>query len=653
MGKIYHHIQPFLRNHIGLAILFFFICLSEPFLKIPYDVWDHLIKIRNIYDHGDCYLYWPDDPSFMCFWNFLWAGLFKILNINDTLIWAKMIHVSQFIFAAWAIYYYSSTVIHVLRPDINKIHLNLLSYIAVLLWFSGNGTFSIVHQQAWIMWYSVNYQGFTLPLFWYLSAIAIQIFFQNPGKLKRIFIVLQIIFISAVISVAHPSEQLYFFIHVTILCVIQYKNLLSFRARTYIYIAFALVAGIVLFILLFKFRIIPMPMAIQNMTWAEMLNRIQWIGSLYVDDGWNRFPNSFSEIAFLSIFLAVIYRISILTKSEQPAIRRCYDYLLISSCLFFIIPLTRITSGIIGYVTFIETVWRFVYASPWFILLPYITYRLIVFFNRRVTHSIIIANAVVIIGVFLLSKYLFYQAFSGNIQSLISSLDSRRVGIQYSNEDLKKLLHIIEDHERLFARTNKPNLLYMRSDLGIIAKAVYGRDVYMTKVRMPHLSMESFYNGKLDTKYHLIDVNVPSTYPKDREISKYFKIDKVSLSKKQHFVLPKEIGKLVTNIDDISQDRDYLRISGWAFIEDQSSRGQEVYIVMQSNHGQFIFDSSVNYRSDVANHFDRLNLDESGFIATIKKNDIQKGLYRIRLCVRGVTMKGYIWGDVSRTIKID
>ena len=76
--------------------------------------------------------------------------------------------------------------------DIEKFHLNILSWIAVLLWFIGNGTHSIVHQQSWIMWYSVNYQGFTLPLFWYMSAIVLQYFFENPSKLRIIFIILQV-----------------------------------------------------------------------------------------------------------------------------------------------------------------------------------------------------------------------------------------------------------------------------------------------------------------------------------------------------------------------------------------------------------------------------------------------------------------------------
>jgi hypothetical protein len=651
MNKIYHHILTFLRNHIGLAILLIFIFLSQPFLKIPYDAWDHLIKIRNIYDHGNCYLYWPDDTSFMCLWHFLWAGVFKIFKISDTFIWARIIHASQSILAAGAIYYYSKTVLRILSPDNEKINLNILSWIAVLLWFIGNGTFSIVHQQAWIMWYSVNYQGFTLPLFWYLCAIVLQIFFQNPSKLRRIFIVLQAISISAVISAAHPSEQIYFFIHVIILCAIQYKILLSFRARTYIYFAFAVVSGIGFFILLFKYQIIPMPIIIQNTTWSEILSKIQWIGSVNVDGGWNRFPNSFSEIAILSIILAVIYRVFMFMKPENPSIRRCFDYLLISSCLFFIIPLTKITSGIIGYITFSETVWRFVFGSPWFVFLPFITYRIITFLSRRA--SLYIVNILVIVGVFLLSKYVFYQALSGNVQSIISSIDSHKVGIQYSREDIRKLEDIIVNHEKSFTNKGKPNLLYMRSDLGIIAKAVYGRDVYMTKVRAPRLTMESFYGRKLDTRYHLIDVNVPFSFPKDREISKYFNIDKLSLSKRCNVELPEENEKLVFNIDHISQDRNYLRIDGWTFIEGQSSRGQEVYVVMQSNHDQFIFDSSVNYRSDVANHFDRTDLDESGFIATIKKSDIGKGFFRIGLYVKGNGIYGRIFLDARGKIKID
>ena len=653
MNRLFQHILKFLYDHIGLAILLIFVFLSHPFLKIPYDVWDHLIKIRNIYDHGNCYLYWPDDPSFMCLWHFLWAGLFKIFSINDTFVRARIIHVSQSILAAGAIYYFSSTVYRILRPDIEKFHLNILSWIAVLLWFIGNGTHSIVHQQSWIMWYSVSYQGLTLPLFWYMSAITLQYFFENPSKSRIIFIILQVIFISAVISAAHPSEQIYFFIHLIILCIIQYKVLLSFRTKTYIYFAFAIVSGIGFFILLFKYQLLPMPITIQNITWAGIVSNIQGIGSMNVDSGWNRFPNSFSEIAILSVSLALIYRIFMFMKPERPSMRRCFDYLLISSCLFLIIPLTKITSGIIGYVTFSETVWRFVFASPWFIFIPFITYRIIASQKKRVSLLIITANIIVIISMSLISKYVFYQAFYGNGQSLISSLDINKVGVQYSSEDIKKLSNIIQDHERRFAQKDRPNLLYMRSDLGIIAKAVYGRDVYMTKVRMPYLTMESFYDRKLDQRYNLIDVDAPASFPKDNEIIKYFNIEKLSLSKRHFIDLPGEKENLVYFFDHISQDGVYLRINGWAFIDGQSSRGQETYVVLQSNNSRFIYDTSVDYRSDVSTHFGRNDLDDAGFIATIRKSDIGKGIFRVGLYIKGNDIYGHVFLDDKGKIKID
>lgn len=653
MTNIHQRIVIFLYNHIGLAILLVFVFVSHPFLKIPYDVWDHLIKIRNIYDHGSCYLYWPDDRSYMCLWHIIWAGLFKVLGIDDTLFWARMIHVTQVVLSGGAVYYFCRTVFRILHPDVEKIHLKILSWIAVLLWFTGNGTHSIVHQQAWIMWYSVNYQGFTMPLFWYMTALMLQFFFGRPTKSETIFILLQIFFLSAVISAAHPSEQIYFFIHAIILCIIQYKVLLSFRKRTYIYSAFAIASGIVFYILLFKYQILPMPTTIQDTTWAEIVRKIEWIGFMNVDGRWNRFPNSFSEIAILSISLAIVYRIFIFIKPQGASSRRCFDYLLITSCLFLIIPITRITSGIVGYITFSETVWRFVFASPWFVFLPLIIYRISTSLNKQLSLLIISANMILLIGVFLLSKYVFYQAFYGNIQSLVSSFDINKVGIQYSREDINKLFDIIKSHEKNDVQKERPNLLYIRSDLGIIAKAIYGRDIYMAKIRMPQLTIESFYNQKLDRRYHLIDVDVPASFPIDIEIKNNFNINKPYLSKRRFFDLPEEQENLVYIFDKISQDEEFLKIYGWAFIKGQSSRGQETYVILQSNGKYLIYDAFVDYRPDVSKHFGRRDLDDSGFIASIRKRDIGKDIFRLGLYIKKNDIYGYIFPNDKEKIKID
>ena len=110
---------------------------------------------------------------------------------------------------------------------------------------------------------------------------------------------------------------------------------------------------------------------------------------------------------------------------------------------------------------------------------------------------------------------------------------------------------------------------------------------------------------------------------------------------------------MVFDIDNISQDRDYLRINGWVFIEGQSSRGQEVYIVLQSNHDQFVFDSSVNCRSDIVKHFSRIDLDESGFIAIIRKSDMGKGVFRIGLYVKRDGNYGLVFLDSRGKITVN
>lgn len=232
-------------------------------------------------------------------------------------------------------------------------------------------------------------------------------------------------------------------------------------------------------------------------------------------------------------------------------------------------------------------------------------------------------------------------------------MDINKVGIQFSSEDIKKLFYIIQDHERRFAQKDRPNLLYIRSDLGIIAKAIYGRDVYMAKVRMPQFTMESFYNQKLDKRYHLIDVYVPASFPIDIDMIKFFNIKQTNLSKRHFIDLPGEKENLVYSFDSISQDGDYLKINGWAVIEGQSSRRQEAYVVLQSNQSRFIFDAFVDYRPDVSEHFGRSDLDDSGFIATIRKSDIGKGIFHVGLYIKRNDIYGHVFLDGKGKITID
>ncbi len=151
----------FFYSLVAAAVLFIF--LSNPFLVERYDPWKwHLKCIAEFFYNGVSESGWG-------IWYRMWASIFKFIGIGDIFIWAKIIHVFQFILAATALYYFSKTALIILNKsnssmlqdikpsegfsssgndnnDINKfrtIQIKYLSLFAVFLWFIGNGTFSV------------------------------------------------------------------------------------------------------------------------------------------------------------------------------------------------------------------------------------------------------------------------------------------------------------------------------------------------------------------------------------------------------------------------------------------------------------------------------------------------------------------------------
>jgi len=141
------------------VLIFFslvFILFSNPFLKIPYDPWHHIIYIRSIYDDGVPFLFYPLVHTYYTKtgWHHLVAYIFKILHISDFFYWVKIIHVVQFFLSAFSVFFLSSTIYRVLynKQAINK----YLALSSTYLWFIGVGTLSVCLQQSWIVWYSLT-----------------------------------------------------------------------------------------------------------------------------------------------------------------------------------------------------------------------------------------------------------------------------------------------------------------------------------------------------------------------------------------------------------------------------------------------------------------------------------------------------------------
>jgi hypothetical protein len=487
-----------------VAAGFVFILFTNPFLVRMYDPWRyHLKNIADLYNGvgGEGRI-----------WHLMWANVFKLLGISDIFSWAKIIHVTQFFLSAFLVYYFSKTALTILiniiavrHRDITDdessppltpfneagprelsdekeiIRIKFVSLFSVLLWFIGNGTFSVQYQQAWIMWYSVTYQGLTMPLFLYATALTLRVFYAELSFKKIILYIIQIAVTSVIIAKFHPLELLFYLINLSIILLINIRRILHIKSGK-----FPLISAVVICILLtvtvkYFLQHQPTPfyaLISSNESAGRIIEKITGSGRGIVRN-LNRFPNSFSELAQISLILAVIFRIYwLFAKGTKISFNKnLFDCLLVLSIIFFLIPMVPFLAGVAGYLTVDEQVYRFFYAPPWFVFLPFIIYLSIkknliskikyalsnnIFYRMVKEKEIEIPKRKVIIdfiaaGLALsilfavlhsntvvtrnnIFRLFMFNTTTMNIKSIINSLDKNKVGMQYPQDDMEKLI---------------------------------------------------------------------------------------------------------------------------------------------------------------------------------------------------------------------
>jgi hypothetical protein len=439
-----------------IAASFIFILHSNPFLNIIYDPWRyHLQCIASFYNGGS---------EGGRIWHLIWAKVLKFVGISDIFIWAKIIHVFQFILAATVLYYFSKTALTILikspssqlqgiessegfptsrndNNDIEKlrtIQIKYLSFFAVFLWFIGNGTFSIAYQQAWIMWYSVTYQGLTIPLFWYCTVLTLKHFYEELSFKKIPLFVIQFAIISFIIAKFHPQELLYYIIQIPIILLVNIKRIFSIKSKMALFLTIPIIF-LIIFIAI-KYYLYQQPtqlfsLILSNESMEQIVQRIIVLGHEIVST-LNRFPNSFSEIAIISLIAMVIFRVNYLfTKDKDISFNRnVFDVLLVSSLFFFLIPMVPFLAGLAGYITAPTTVYRFFFASPWFIFFPFAIYKVLTMKEIHIPlYKLIIILILILFSIVSFHKYFSLQYTIRNTKSIIASLDKEKVGVRYQN----------------------------------------------------------------------------------------------------------------------------------------------------------------------------------------------------------------------------
>jgi len=623
---------------IGMACLFV-VFATHPFLRLSYDPWEHLIKIRSIFDTGECFLFWPENVSTFCAWHRTWAAAFSFLHISDALAWARIIHLTQSLLAILCVFYFSSTSIKLCAREASPNSIRVMALMSTLFWLVGNGTFSGEYQQAWIMWYSVTYQGMTIPLFWLMTALLLQASFADtlaPAR-RWIYGLLCIPGILVIIKF-HPSEAIYVFIF---LCLaVLFTPFLSPKQKIGCALAFLLLA-LGLFYLVDSYphlNYLKKLIAQQGIQGA--FKEIVSIGPGIVEN--NRQHNTFSELAVLSSVAALVYWcvFGIWFRDDSS---RFVTLLCASLVIFYLIPSNIWLAGTTGLLLHKDIVWRFFFGSPWFIFLPLIALKFTQ--NRRLPEF---AAPVLLLGLFCVtlfaSQIYLNQALTGNARSLLNSFFKDRVGLQYSQDSIEHLKKIIMEETKDLDKDSY--LLYLRGDMATIARALYG--YYAYSHRRVFLPMHSFFGYGLSEKYELVPITLPPEFPKDPHIFTYFNLDLRSISQKQQLEVV-EGGKVLFRIESVDRGERYLFVSGWAFLESQLG-DSSVYVILESDKEVFIYDSSTIFRREIGQYFKSAELDNTGFIATIPIRDLAPGSYRVGLLVRQDNKEGFTFTNSSTEI---
>jgi hypothetical protein len=123
-------------------------------------------------------------------------------------------------------------------------------------------------------------------------------------------------------------------------------------------------------------------------------------------------------------------------------------------------------------------------------------------------------------------------------------------------------------------------------------------------------------------------------YSLTQENPKIVKENIYKRSEIKQMVLPNPSSDINYYIDELENSLDYIKVRGWAFINDQDSLDSEISIVMKNESDNYVLNTVPMKRQDVTEHFGKLNYDDSGFYSRIPKDIVEPGNYNIGVLIK-------------------
>ena len=495
-------------------------------------MWHHLMLIRGWFTDYQPIVTMPGSSSHEVGWHWFWSKVFLVLSISDVFVWARVIHCVQFFWALFCIGFFTYTVATIFFPGLTKTVRQLIGLYGAWVFILGAGTLSVRYQMSWLLWYSVNYQGATLPSYFLAMAFVLDVLVgvNRPtvfgGPIAKMALVVALV---ALIVSWHPLEASYFIVALALLVAFFPDRVVSF-GRTSPVGSILLIIGIVSIpILLIVLPVvgvrIPQSRGLALLATPDaFFGEVSNIGHRIQELGMHRGPSSFSEAPILGCILlgfgvcfsAFQYFVKHQLWGTDSNRIRLMLWAFFASVGFGFAPQIGIISGFLGVMTVDEQVWRFAFGSPWFLGFSiWAAYWI----QGRLTFYRCGVAAAPLLFVFLFSRFVTHGPFNGNASSLFRSLEVRSrdsVGIQYDRSALKRLEATVLG---IPAPLNgKQNVFLVRADLQTYLRAATG--VYVLGYRLEPVSKRLF-NG-LSDRFELVEIPPPPDLPVDEEMRKSF-----------------------------------------------------------------------------------------------------------------------------------
>ncbi len=103
--------------------------------------------------------------------------------------------------------------------------------------------------------------------------------------------------------------------------------------------------------------------------------------------------------------------------------------------------------------------------------------------------------------------------------------------------------------------------------------------------------------------------------------------------------IPEETGNMIYAFDTVEKHqidwKEIITIRGWSFIEGKDAYNSSTYVVIKTETEEYTFDTRMETRPDVTQHFAnlQLDLDESGFHSNIPLERIPDGKHQIGIMI--------------------